>query len=173
MKKWTLITFLILVLVSSCNLLRSVDNKKSNTVLSQKQIDSIKSSGSNSVTTTEQTAPGRLSGRIIPENERAIDSLTGLYKALVQKFKDGPLTKTVYYRPDGSVDVECENEGRLLTIIEKNQWQSEQYLNMLLEKEESTKEKNSDKEFTGGINWTFIALGAMAILGIVVFKKIK
>jgi len=172
MKKCYLTIFLILVLVSGCNLLRNVENQKSKIELTQQQIDSIKTSGSSERITTDRTEGGKITGRIIPKSERQLDSLTGLYKELVEKFQDGGLTKTVYYRPDGSVDVECEHEGRLLTIIEKNQWQNEQYLNMLLEKNEQTKEKNTEKEFSGGINWTLITLGAMAILGIMLFKKL-
>lgn len=172
MKKWYLITFLILGLVTSCDLLRSVENSKKKTKLTQSQIDSLKSSGSSERITTEQTKGGKLTNRIIPESERAIDSLTGLYKELVEKFKDGGLTKTVYYRPDGSVDVECENEGRLLTIIEKNQWQAEQYIDVLLEKYEREQQKNSDKEFSTGLDWTLITLGILGLVGAIAFKKL-
>ena len=172
MKKWYLIIFLILGLVSSCDLLRSVSNNKKRSELTQRQIDSIKTWGSNSITTTEQTRGGKLTNRIIPKDERKLDSLTGLYEELVQKYNDGGLTKTIYYRPDGSVDVECEHEGRLLTIIEKNQWQAEKYLDMLLEKSEKEQQKDSDKEFKTGIDWTFITLGIMAIIGVILFKKL-
>jgi len=68
--------------------------------------------------------------------------------------------------------VECEHEGRLLTIIEKNQWQAEKYLDMLLEKSEKEQQKDSDKEFKTGIDWTFITLGIMAIIGVILFKKL-
>jgi len=172
MKKQPLIIFLILGLVSSCDLLRSVSNNKKRSELTQRQIDSIKTWGSNSITTTEQTRGGKLTNRIIPKDERKLDSLTGLYEELVQKYNDGGLTKTIYYRPDGSVDVECEHEGRLLTIIEKNQWQAEKYLDMLLEKSEKEQQKDSDKEFKTGIDWTFITLGIMAIIGVILFKKL-
>jgi len=172
MKKQPLIIFLILGLVSSCDLLRSVQNNKKRSELTQRQIDSIKTWGSNSITTTEQTRGGKLTNRIIPKDERKLDSLTGLYEELVQKYNDGGLTKTIYYRPDGSVDVECEHEGRLLTIIEKNQWQAEKYLDMLLEKSEKEQQKDSDKEFKTGIDWTFITLGIMAIIGVILFKKL-
>lgn len=151
---------MVVLSMTGCNLLRKVDNKKSD----------IKENTQTETTTNrtieEKVEGGKIKSDIKPESEREKDSLTGLYKELVETFKDGGLTKTIYYKPDGSVAVDCEHEAFLRRIIEQ-----------ILEKEDSQKEekvqeKDSEKELKTPIDWTIVSLGVMGLIAVALFKKL-
>lgn len=93
-----------------------------------------------STTVTEtKSEGGNLKTEITPLEDRERDS-NGEIKELVEVLKDGGLTKTIYYKPDGKVDVECTAD-EIWTRIEQQLNERDNSI-----KEETKKDKDRSKE---------------------------
>jgi len=178
MKKIIFYLILVLVAASGCKSLRTVFNTKEkektreNTHL---DITEKENSNSNKIT-VERVSGGNINARIIPEDERPRDE-SGALKEFKQILKDGGLTKTIIYKPDGSVDVECEHEGRYLTIIENQQHQAEKNTQLMRELANMIKAKDKDtvsqKETKGiNINVIVIIVCVSLLLALIIWKKL-
>lgn len=138
MKK--LIILLFAVLVSSCNLLRKVDNKKTDTDLTEEYI--------------------KKTVRVGDTVHYKVPKITYRDTTIYTVNRQGTTLKTVFDTSGNVSEIECMS-SMIDELIQMNR--------QLLE---NKSEKVTEKEFTGGINWTFIALGFMAILGVILFKKL-
>jgi hypothetical protein len=115
----------------------------------------------------EKRKGGEIKTEIIPIENRERDE-NGDLKELVKTIKEGGLTKTVIYRPDGKVDVECTAD-EIYRLIEEKIQQREQSITS-----EQTKEKNKQKEevfnptqFVFG----FIFLVVLILIGFFIMKR--
>ena len=132
--------WLILILCSSCNLFRKVENLKTDTDLKEQYSQKISRKGD----TVAFKVP------------RITFKDTTIYRVNRQ----GTTLRTVF-DTDGHVsEIECMS-SMIDELIQMNR--------ALLQ---NTSDKKVEKEFEGGINWTFISLGCMAILGVILFKKL-
>lgn len=138
MNKWYLLT--LVIIVSSCNLLRNVDNKKKKTDLTENLSKQTTRIGD----TVRYTLP------LIKYKDTTIYTVN----------RQGTTLKTVFDRTGNVSEIECMS-SMIDELIQMNR--------RLLE---DKSDRVTENEFTGGINWTFIALGGMAIIGIIVFKKL-
>ena len=118
--------------------------------------------------TEEKRDGGQLFTPIIPIENRERDE-NGLVKELIQELKDGSLTKTIYYKPDGSVDVDCTEDEIWVRIEEKL---NERDLSIKTT-EEKIKDKEKTEEFDSSvILYAFIGLGFIILVGCIVFSRI-
>lgn len=116
-----------------------------------------------SKTTTERTVEGgTISGDIIPLEDRERDD-SGAIKELIQELKEGGLTKTVYYRPDGTVNVECKLAEMFERIQEENIKTDNSIIARLdtLDQQIKNKDKTKETEFKD----TAIVAGLFAAFG--------
>lgn len=137
-----------LLFFTSCEIQKKAFKDKTNT---ETQNDIVRES---TEVTQEKREGGNLHTGIIPESERARDE-NGDIKELIQTLKDGGLTKTIYYKPDGTVDVDCTAD-EIWIRIEKR----------LNERDTSTSEINSkvkDKEKTEKLSSSIVLYGFLGI----------
>lgn len=120
------------------------------------------------VTITEESSKGgTVKASILPESQREKDE-NGFYKELIQKLTDGGATQTVYYKPDGTVDLDCTAD-EIWKRIESR----------LIEKDNSTtttdtvqKEKEKTENFDSSII-LYVMLGLAFMVLIVSFFGFK
>lgn len=113
--------------------------------------------------TTERTVEGgTISGDIIPLKDRERDD-SGDLKELIQEIKEGGLTKTVYYRPDGTVNVECKLAEMFERIQEENIKTDNSIIARLdtLDQQIKEKDKLKETEFKDTAIWA----GLIVLLG--------
>ena len=161
-----ILSLLSLVLFCSCDIQKRAVKQKEQT---EKTTDTTNKVDKESKTTTvtERTVEGgNIRTEIIPEKDRERDA-TGTIKELVQEIKDGGLTKTIYYKPNGSVEVDCrlaemferiqqenvERDNSIITIIEN--------LETRLIAKESEKTEKFDSDI---ILYGFIGLGFLIVI---------
>ena len=168
MKK--LIVILVLVFLSGCKLF-----KKVNKVKALEEEKSIEQTTSNSNENIERTTKiteegGRLYTDIV-SLEKRYDSITGLYKELKQTYKDGGLTKTIYYKPDGSVGVDCSNTGRLIEINEIASRQQNEFNTKIIERLESLETKDKEEKAKPDSGFWAVLLSIVGVF-LIILKKI-
>jgi hypothetical protein len=105
----------------------------------------------------EKREGGQIKTEIIPIEKRERNE-NGELKELIKTIKNGGLTKTVVYRPDGKVDVECTAD-EIYRLIEEKIKQSD---NSFITQEIKEKEKQKEEKF----NPTpfFVSLIVLALL---------
>lgn len=105
------------------------------------QVDTVNESNK----ITERTVEGgNIKTNIPSESNRERDE-NGLLKELVQEIKDGGLTKTIYYKSDGSVDVDCRLAEMFERIQEQNVQRDNSIITMVEQLELQIKLKDSEK----------------------------
>ena len=113
---------------------------------------------------------GDIKTTIIPENKRERE-LDGSIKELTQTIRDGGLTKTIYYKPDGSVNVDCKADEIWERIEEKLNEKD------LSTKKEIEKEKNKTKDVdfqSEVILYGFLGIGfIVAIISFFLFRYLN
>lgn len=139
MKKTLFILFVWIMFFSCDTTKKAIKSKKETTT----QNDIAKESSE--VIETKREG-GTLKTDIIPYEERERDA-NGDIKELVQTLKDGGLTKTIYYKPDGKVDVECTAD-EIWTRIEKKLNERD---NSLTEKQSKDKDQLKEVDFQSEI----------------------
>lgn len=152
-KSWIiwLIFLTILLIFSSCKTTKDFAKKKENTTEQKNVTTKI------SKLTETKREGGQISTDIIPENQRLKDE-NGQIKELVQELKKGGLTKTIIYKPDGKVNVECTADEIWTRIQEKIQEQD----NSIINTETKEKQKFKQVEFDSKIV-LFIVLGFVLV----------
>ncbi len=124
------------MILSACGLKKEVKKSTRDT-----EVQNDKQSIATTVT-EEKRDGGSIRTGILPVDMRPRDEF-GALEELVQEIKDGGLTKTIYYKPDGTVDVDCTAD-EIWTRIEKR---LEERDNSKTITEESSKKKDEDMEF--------------------------
>lgn len=132
MKKLVII-IVCFIFFSSCSILKEAQKEKTNT-----EIENDITSKGNKIT-EEKVKGGKIESDILPESQREKDE-NGLFKEFIQTFVNGGLTKTIIYKPDGSVHTTCEQEEIYRKVIENYIIQDKSRL------EQETKDKQSKKE---------------------------
>lgn len=168
MKKLLIIS--LLLLFSNCSLLKKVDKKKETTEENQTDTSFI-STEQKSETSTKITEPGgSIKTALIPLQER-YDELTGQYRELKEIFQDGGLTKTVYYKPDGTTEVDCTAEERLIEIFEQSSKTQNEFNVRIIERLKQLESKEKEESSTPvWWFWPLIILSAGVVL--VIVKKV-
>jgi len=164
MKKTILLILITAALTVACDTTKTAIKSKTET---EKKNDVT----SFSTKVTEEKRPGGLiTTRIIPENQREKE-LDGSIKELTQTIKDGGLTKTIYYKPDGSIDVDCTADEIWQRIEERLSVRDLSTTN------EKTKDKDSKKEVdfnASVILYGFLGLGfIVAIIAFFLFRYLN
>lgn len=159
MKK--LIIILIIAFISSCNILKDKQKTKINSSEKKDVVETI-------TRVTEEKRPGgNLKATILPEEKRPRNN-DGSLKAFLDKFKDGPLTKTVYYKPDGSVDVNCIADEVFRRIEEKKILEDNTITDTSIKKKSKIKE-----EGLKSITVLYFMTGLALVVFVIIFLLFK
>lgn len=151
------VLFLMVIFANSCDIQKKALKSKS---LTEQKNDIEKQE----VTVTEETRPGgSVKGSIIPEEKRERDD-NGFYKELIQKLTDGGATQTIYYKPDGTVDVDCTAD-EIWTRIEKRLNERD---NTIIDTETKEKEKEKTENFDSSVIVYFM-IGAVLLGSVITF----
>lgn len=169
-----LLFFLLCIFIlTSCEITKRATKQKTETqkeTTTDTQVDKF----NESKTVTERTIEGgNIRTEIIPINERERDE-TGAIKELVQEIKDGGLTKTIYYKPDGSVDVDCRLAEMFERIEQENIERDNSIITTVENLEQQIKFKDSEKteETSTSFIWAGM-IGIVIILGGAMFLIFK
>ncbi|WP_064967973.1 hypothetical protein [Tenacibaculum ovolyticum] len=155
------IHLLIVVFLCSCSVTKDLTKTKKST--------DIKKDVSTLITkVTEEKRPGGvLQAPITPLSERP-RAENGDLKAFIQKYKDGGLTKTIYYKPDGTVDVKCLADEVFRRIEEQTNIQDSSEIAI----DEKNKTKKKEEKIMSEI-LLYIVLGVVLIFFIIAFFMYK
>lgn len=155
------VLILFFLIFSSCEITKRATKEKIETekeTTTDNQIDKV----NESKTVTERTVEGgNIRTQIIPIEDRERDA-TGAIKELVQEIKDGGLTKTIYYKPDGSVDVDCRLAEMFERIEQENIERDNSIITIVENLEQQIKAKDSEK--TEEVKDSFIWAGMIGIV---------
>lgn len=160
------VIFLLIIAIglTSCDTTKKAVKSKTNT-LKKNDITEV----STKVSETKRDG-GEVFTTIKPESQREKE-LDGSIRELTQTIKDGGLTKTIYYKPDGSVDVDCTADDIWLRIEEKLNKKD------LSTEQTDTKEKEKDKQVefkTEIILYGFLGIGfIVAIIAFFLFRYLN
>jgi len=132
-------------------------------------------------TTVKETTRegGEITTDILPLEERPRDE-NGNFEELIQTIKDGGLTKTIYYRPDGTASVNCD-AADILERIESSMIERDNSLIKRMdqiEQKSKVKEQEKKKEFKtssilymfGGL--TIFVVGALGFFYVLMKKQL-
>ncbi|MEP0266566.1 hypothetical protein [Dokdonia sp.] len=157
----TALLFITIVFLQSCDITKRAVKSKIETE-KQTNTDTKVDKVNESKTITERKVEGgNIRTQIIPEKDRERDD-TGAIKELVQEIKEGGLTKTVIYKQDGSVDVDCRLAEMFERIEQENVERDNSIITIVENLEEQIKSKDSEK--TEKVNTSFIWAGMIGIL---------
>lgn len=131
--KRKIIILISIIFLYGCDTTKKAIKTKTDTTT---QNDIVKES--TKVTETKREG-GTIKSDIIPLEDRERDE-NGNIKELIETLRDGALTKTIYYKPDGNVDVECTAD-EIWTRIEEKLNERDNSIT-----EEQIKEKDRSKE---------------------------
>lgn len=171
---------MILIGMIGCESSKQAVKNKTSTELQTEQDEKRNVTNESKKITERIVEGGFLKSDIIPLEERERDA-SGAIKELIDEIKDGGLTKTVYYRPDGSVSIEC----KLAEMFERTQEESRQtdlsIINRVEELAQSIKDKDSLKETStkDSFIWAlfvsvlFIMFFAMFLFYKIIDKRLK
>lgn len=160
-KYWFGILLIVSILFTlfSCDIQKKAVKSKRDTTT---QNDIVKES---TKVTEEKREGGSIKSEIIPIQERERDE-NGQIKELIQTLRDGGLTKTIYYKPDGRVDVDCTADEIWTRIEEKLNERDNSVTETEVKEKEREKEENFDSSvilyFMGGI--VILGLGGLFIM---------
>ncbi|PKH50869.1 hypothetical protein CXF68_09295 [Tenacibaculum sp. Bg11-29] len=155
------IHLLIIVFLCSCSVTKDFTKDKKST-------DIKKDVRTQTTKVTEEKRPGGiLEAPITPLDERPRTD-SGELKAFIQKYKDGGLTKTVYYKPDGSVDVKCLADEVFRRIEEQTNIQDSSEIAI----DEKNKTKKKEEKIMPEI-LLYIVLGMVLVFFIMTFFMYK
>lgn len=161
MKQKILYIIAVFILLFSCDIQKKALKTKSST-------ETKKDIVSESVKVTEEKREGgKIISHIKPIEQRERDS-NGNLKELIDVIKEGGLTKTIYYKPDGKVDVECTADEIWTRIEEK----INQRDNTIVEADVKEKDKEKEEKFDSSFI-IYIILGVIFIVLIVAFFGFK
>ena len=158
MKTKNILYVLLILLVVSCSASKTKTRKQTDT---EQKNDIVTES---TKVTEEKREGGNIVSHIKPIEKRERDE-NGDIKELIEEIRDGGLTKTIYYKPDGSVDVECTADEIWKRIEEKQRQKDESIINTDIK--EATKEKESM------LNGTFIIYVFLGLAGLLVVSKLS
>jgi biopolymer transport protein ExbD len=153
---------MLFVLVSSCTVKKQAVKRKTTKVEAKDVTTSV-------VRTIQEKRPGKqITTEIIPIEKRERDQ-NGQIKELIKEFKEGGLTKTILYKPDGSVNVQCIEDAIDRIITEKyNQRDNSVITEQTKEKEKQKEEKFNPAPFIYGL----IALLVILFIAFFVMKRL-
>jgi len=160
MKNLTIIYLLCgLFLFTGCDIKKQAIKSKAEV---QEQTDTVETA---TKVTEEKREGGQIQTPIIPYEDRERDT-SGAIKELIQEIKDGGLTKTITYRPDGGVDVECTADEIWVRIEEQlEKRESKQRAEETLQKQKEKEESFDSTAFLYGVlGFAVIVLGAIFIV---------
>jgi len=168
--------FILLLLLSGCKVLKQSQKTKDD-ISSSKQLTEQKDiTTSQSKVTTRKREGGQLITDIIPLEERPRDE-NGNLKELIQTLKDGGLTKTIYYRPDGSATVNCDTADILERIEETLTTKDKSIIKRLDNFERWVLQKEKEKEESiSPITILYFMIGLAIVFGVgllIVFRQLK
>ena len=158
--------FIILLLLASCIQSCSIQKRSTKKKIQTEEFKDVTTSMLRTI--KEKRAGEQITTPIIPVEKRERDE-NGDFKEFIKEFKKGGLTKTVYYKPDGSVDVQCIEDAIDRLITEKIKQQDNTVTNT------ETKEKNKEKEESFQseiILYIVIGLVCFVILAMVIFFRV-
>ncbi len=167
------LVFVFIFIFSSCEVTKqSLKNKSSTDKIVN--TDTVLDTEKTSKTITERVVEGgEINSTIKPEDERERDE-NGLLIDLIQEIKDGGLTKTIHYKPDGSVDVDC----RLAEMFERIQQENVERDNSIISIMENLEQRLvvKEKEKTESISssafiYFFIGMALFVVIVMAVFFK--
>lgn len=167
------LVFILMLIVSSCTVLKQATKDKSATD-KLTNTDTVVDTEKTSKTITERVVEGGdINTTIPPESERERDE-NGLLKDLIQEIKDGGLTKTIHYKPDGSVDVDCRLAEMFERIQQENVERDNSIISIMENFEERLVKKESEK--TESVSPTvliyfFVGMALFVVIVMVVFFK--
>ena len=166
-----IVVFLLMLLLSSCQLLRKVDRVDREVVSTAVENNDKKLNETIDRKTTITESGGVIATDLIPLADR-YDEITGLYRELMQTFKDGGITKTIYYRPDGSTRVDCTAQDRVIETLETIDREQSETNSLVLERLDRLEtEKIESEKVTKGINMNIIIIALIAAVFLFVDKK--
>lgn len=105
------LVIILLCLCFNCNVSKKATKAKTQKT-EQKDVTTSKT-----IVTEEKRDGGTIHSTIIPESQREKDE--NGFKEILKEFKEGGLTKTIYYKPDGSVDIDCIGDEIWKRVEEK------------------------------------------------------
>lgn len=155
-----LLWMLFCLLLTSCDIQKRAVKTKKNTAKTIEQVDKNDITTQSSTVTQRYLPSGSITTDLLPIEQRPIDE-NGELKKLIQKIKDGPLTKTIIYKPDGSSQVKCDVDA----IVERTVKEVLQVDNSTSDKKETTTEDLKEKEREKEENFDAAAL-LYAIVGV-------
>ena len=161
MKK-IIFVFLLLSFLTCESSKQAVKNKTSTEVETQ-QNERRDITNESSKVTERRVEGGSLSSDIIPLEKRERDD-SGAIKLLIDEIKDGGLTKTIYYKPDGSVSVECKLAELFETIQEENRQTDNSIILRFEQLEQSIKDKDSSKETSTKDSFIWALFGSVVVI---------
>ncbi|WP_422105566.1 hypothetical protein [Winogradskyella sp.] len=143
-----------LVFLCGCDIQKKAAKAKRDTIT---QNDIVKES---TKVTEEKRDGGQIFSGIIPIEQRERDE-NGDIKELIQTLRDGALTKTIYYKPDGSVDVDCTADEIWTRIEEKLNERNNSQIQVQEKEKDSEKEENFDSSV---ILYGFMGIAVIMII---------
>lgn len=159
----TIKIFSLILLMScfSCDIQKKAIKTKEAT---QKQNDIVKQS----VKVTEEKRPGgKIKTSILPEKDREKDE-NGNFKQFIQELRDGALTKTIYYKQDGGVDIDCTSDEIWKRIEERLQERDNSKINTQVTEKKREKEETFK---TAVIPFVILGLGIIFLIWKVFSRK--
>jgi hypothetical protein len=160
--KLALKIILLSILVYSCSVKKDSAKKKIKSVEAKDVNTEIVRS------IQEKRKGGKITTEIIPVEKRERDE-NGELKELIETIKDGGLTKTVIYRPDGKVDVECTADEIYRLIKEKIKQQD----NSIVKEEVKEKQKQKEEKFNPApFIFGLIGLAIILLVGFFIMRRV-
>lgn len=164
---------LLIILLTSCEVSKQAFKLRND--INKETLETV----SNNIETVENTTSekiregGYISTDIIPENERERDE-NGDIKELIQEMIDGGLTKTIYYRPDGSTKVDCKASDILERLETSIVTRDKTFSDRLDKLDQKINAKEVDKKASIGSEVIlYIFIGFALLIFVVGFVAIK